>query len=139
MIRKNTILTALILGLVCTGIACTAILKSEKEIKSVTETVTETTHATPASTEEIQQPSCAILGEKTKGTGTKTLVNRVFYFDDYTGEDTSAIEEACAYAENSADDYFLSYERDRSTNQIVAIKFEKATAELEQKYGSATE
>lgn len=69
----------------------------------------------------------------------KHLLNKTFYFTNYSNLTATAIEEACEYAQNSSDDYFLTYAENKATNQIVGVKFEKATEGLKQKYGSTTD
>lgn len=79
------------------------------------------------------------LNQKMNGTGSEWLPDKTFYFSDYSYSAVSAIEEASQYAQSSSEDYFLTYDENKATGQIVGVKFEKATEELERKYGSTTD
>ena len=138
MSNKSTIVTVSIVGIICIVGSYFMLLKEDDNFSK--KQSFQSTQAVATATPETEYDKyTAVMNEERKGTGSKHLLNKTFYFADYSNSTVTTIEEACEYVQNSSEDYFLTYDENKATGQIVGVKFEKATEGLERKYGSTTD
>ena len=104
------------LGIVGT-LGCASVAISEPS--TVTSTSSESTQA------EVTSADCSVsTGQKITGTGTKQLEDKIFYYSDYRNSASDTYTQACVYAQDSSEDYYLEYVEDES-GDTTGIKFFK--------------
>lgn len=115
--KKSSLIVFLLLGLVGFSGCVMVVIPEPKIIKS---TYTETTQEEPFSD---NTSDCSIsTGEKITGLGTEELKDKTFYYSDYQNSANDTYSEACIYAKNSSEDYYLEYVEDEQCN-TVGIRF----------------
>ena len=92
---------------------------------AISEPSTVTSTSSESMQTEVASADCSVsTGQKITGTGTKQLEDKTFYYSDYQNSASDTYTQACVYAKDSSEEYYLEYVENELGNTI-GIKFLK--------------